>query len=180
MASKPGIIAVRSRPCSPLLTPIVFQKWYEDVHIPDVLATGHVNLAKRYQLSSSETHPSNPMPFLAIYHLPDMNWLHKDNCQFWKIPLHSKVLPGDNTSIFDVAEFKTEFYETIDTVELGKPGDGEHVLSKLSLTFFNLSKSEQNGDLKSLHKAALARLGIDLSQARVAREIGVCSYINWP
>ncbi|KAK4195464.1 hypothetical protein QBC40DRAFT_288994 [Triangularia verruculosa] len=159
MASKPGIIAVRSRP-SPLLTSIVFQKWYEDIHIPDVLGTGHVKSATRYHTSDSSS-----MPFLAIYQLPDMFWLHEDDCKFWKIPLRSEVLPGDNTSIFDVAEFKTEFFEMIDTVQFGKPADDDSdVASKLLLSSFDLVEDEESGDSSSLHKAALARLGITESK----------------
>ncbi|KAK4651980.1 hypothetical protein QC762_0098290 [Podospora pseudocomata] len=161
MASKPGNIAVRSRPSSPLLTPIIFQKWYEDIHIPDVLGTGHVKSATRYRTSDPRS-----MPFLAIYQLPDMNWLHEDGCLFWKIPLRSKVLPGDNTSIFDVAEFKTEFFETIDTVQFGKPVDDDsNVASKLLLRSFNLTKDEDSGDSSSMHKGALARLGIAESRS---------------
>ncbi|KAK4642977.1 hypothetical protein QC761_402130 [Podospora bellae-mahoneyi] len=160
MSHKPGIIVVHSRPLSPLLPPIVFQTWYENIHIPDVLATGHVSSAARYRLTSPEA--NNSMPFLAVYHLPDMNWLRQDNCQFWKIPLHSKILPGDNSSILDVAEFKTEFYETVDTVQFGEPADGGNVPSKLLLSFFPQSK--QGADSRSLHQSALANLGIGGSE----------------
>ncbi|KAK0701408.1 hypothetical protein B0T21DRAFT_300425 [Apiosordaria backusii] len=160
MVFKPGIIAVRSRPSSPLLTPIVFQKWYEDVHIPDVLGTGHVKSATRYHVTDAEDRDEGSMPFLAIYNLPDMGWLHEEGCQFWKIPLHSEILPGDNTSIFDVAEFATSFYEIVDTAQLGMATDGRGVASRMLLSSFNLTQEEQGGDPSSIHKVALARLGI--------------------
>ncbi|KAK4173980.1 hypothetical protein QBC36DRAFT_219511 [Triangularia setosa] len=104
------------------------------------------------------------MPFLAIYHLPDMNWLHENGCQFWKIQLHSNILPGDNTSIFKVAEFKTEFYQMTDTVKIGMAIDGRHVASRLLLIYFDLAREEQGGDPSSVHKAALGRLGIKQSE----------------
>ncbi|KAK4191043.1 hypothetical protein QBC35DRAFT_488062 [Podospora australis] len=119
MSSKEsGIILVRSRISSPLLTPETFKKWYEEVHIPDVLATGKVRFALRYRAVDEEG-AAGGLPFLAIYHLDDMSWLHEDDCTFWKIPLHSDILPEGAATIFDVAQFDTAFYTTFGYIEAG-------------------------------------------------------------
>lgn len=119
---KPGIILVRSRISSLSLTPETFRKWYEDVHIPDVLATNKVKAALRYHTihhpRQADDEDDLP-PYLAVYHLDDMNWLHEDDCAFWKLPLVVHLPPDGVVSIFDVAEFDMTFYTTVSCIDTG-------------------------------------------------------------
>ncbi|KAK3987302.1 hypothetical protein QBC44DRAFT_331827 [Cladorrhinum sp. PSN332] len=113
MSPRPGIIIVRSGIISDDLTVETFSKWYEEIHIPDVLATAGVKAAARYQQSTSAQ--PGTLPYLAVYNLDDLNWLHQDACEFWKIPLHSNVLPNDKQTVFTWAKFETEFYAKVET-----------------------------------------------------------------
>jgi hypothetical protein len=115
------MIFVRSGTASPDFTLSDLASWYEDVHIPAVLATGGVTAAARYQLVPDPTGSDEGsdegvtnVAYLTVYHLPDMNWLHREDCGFWKLPLDvpGKV-EGEKRSIFEVADFETLFWELI-------------------------------------------------------------------
>ncbi|KAK4223263.1 hypothetical protein QBC38DRAFT_54264 [Podospora fimiseda] len=112
---RPGIITVKSGISSPDLSSETFRKWYEQIHIPDVLATPKITSALRYRDKSN----SSTLPFLAIYNVDDLNWLNQETCEFWKIPLHSDVLPADKQPIFTWAKFETEFYDLVSTTSDG-------------------------------------------------------------
>lgn len=122
---KPGIILVRSRLIHPAeFTPDDFTAWYEAKHIPDVLATPGVSAAARYQAITPACAGNVPetkdeegqgqltmMPYLAVYWLRDLGWLHEDGCEFWRLPL---TLPGrEDRTVFEVGEFKTEVWELV-------------------------------------------------------------------
>ncbi|KAK3316782.1 hypothetical protein B0H66DRAFT_305683 [Apodospora peruviana] len=115
-ASGSGVFLVQSRIAArsakdTVLTPEIFRKWYEDVHIPDVLATPNIEAAFRYQITTSPEKASHP--YLAIYPLDDLSWVQDKEDAFFKIPLHSDVLPNESRFIFDVADFDMRFYETV-------------------------------------------------------------------
>jgi hypothetical protein len=118
--ARPGIILVRSAP-KPNFTAHGLAKWYEKKHIPEVLATGGVSVAARYQMVSASDDKEQSLPYLAVYHLKDMDWLHEEGCGFWRLPL---VLDDEDggRSVFEVAEFETEFWEVVEKV--GEESDG--------------------------------------------------------
>ncbi|KAG7286272.1 hypothetical protein NEMBOFW57_008580 [Staphylotrichum longicolle] len=123
--ARPGMIFVRSGTSSPEFTLSDLTSWYEDLHIPAVLATRGVTAAARYQLvstpaagdkSSDEGRDgaSTDLNYLTVYHVPDMNWLHREDCEFWKLPLDVPGKEeGTRRSIFEVAKFETLFWELV-------------------------------------------------------------------
>ncbi|KAK4152166.1 hypothetical protein C8A00DRAFT_16478 [Chaetomidium leptoderma] len=130
MTRRAGIILVRSSPSAADFTAADLTRWYEAKHIPEVLATGGVSAAVRYQLAPTsprgadeeqeEQNDQSRLPYLAVYFLRDMGWLHEEGCEFWRLPL---VLDsaGDGESemmmmgrsVFEVAEFEMEFWEVV-------------------------------------------------------------------
>lgn len=49
-----------------------FCKWYRDIHIPDVLKTGAIQEAFRYEALD----PNNDRPHLALYYAEDVEGLY--------------------------------------------------------------------------------------------------------
>jgi hypothetical protein len=110
--ARPGLILVRSAP-KPNFTAAGLAKWYDKKHIPEMISTGGVSVAARYQVVSASNDKEESLPYLAVYHLKDMNWLHEEGCGFWRLPL---VLDDEDggRSVFEVAEFETEFWEVVE------------------------------------------------------------------
>ncbi len=136
---RPGIILVRSRPTAPDFTPSDLTAWYQK-HVPELLAASgaHMTSAARYQLldqtlpgqgagEGGHERGSRPtqgfghkldqeLPYLALYRLRDMDWLHEEGCGFWKVDLGIDVGSGERKerkSVFEVAEFETGFWEEV-------------------------------------------------------------------
>lgn len=122
MMARPGIVLVRSSP-KQNFTAEGLTKWYEEKHIPEVLATGGVSAAVRYQLVPAFGDEEQKLPYLAMYHLRDMNWLHDEGCEFWRLQL---VLDDEDggMSVFEAAEFETEFWEVVE-MDVEKGGESE-------------------------------------------------------
>ncbi|KAK5169766.1 uncharacterized protein LTR77_005744 [Saxophila tyrrhenica] len=101
--SNAGLIWANSKPTNPeTLTPDAFSKWYNDVHIPDVLKTGAVTEAYRYEAID----PIEDKYHLAIYSVEDMDGLGEK----------LKPVPQD-PAIFQNAHFDTRFYKLVQRYE---------------------------------------------------------------
>lgn len=88
-----------------LLSDELFNKWYDEVHLRDVLATGKITRAYRFRNKS----PDAERPYLALYICPDMSCIAGEEVK--NIPMHSDLLP-QGKSIHDLANFDTRFYNT--------------------------------------------------------------------
>ncbi|KAL2255929.1 hypothetical protein VTK26DRAFT_2472 [Humicola hyalothermophila] len=152
---RPGLILVQSRPRASF-SATVLNRWYDDKHIPDVLATPGVHAAARYRLlrahpgrgdqsgsavddgecnegkneskNNSKKTEEQAMPYLAVYRLKDLGWLHAEGCEFWGLPLaveEEREQGGREKKrercIFEVAEFGMAFWEEV--VCVGKEGE---------------------------------------------------------
>ena len=115
MAPKPGILFANARISDPILDAETFRRWYEEVHVPDVLATSGVHTAFRFQNPDSE---DTERPYLAIYPFNDLEWLATG--EFFRVPLTSDILPNPSKRILEVTDFDIRFYETLQV----KPGSG--------------------------------------------------------
>ncbi|KAH6617376.1 hypothetical protein F5144DRAFT_498910 [Chaetomium tenue] len=122
---RPGAMLVQSQPTPGGITEDNLAEWYFNKHIPEVLSTGGVRgvLFCHVDRQSSEHYVGEPGPkqFLAAYLLPDLDWLHEEDCGLWKLPL---VLASDDSaleekhrgrSVFEVAEFTTHFWEVVNS-----------------------------------------------------------------
>jgi len=122
----PGIIFVRARirpEAKDILDHKTLSRWYDDVHIPDMLRLPKVDLAVRYlagpesastssttQEADNEKNGDARWPYLAIYSVSDEAWLHRDDCELKKVPLTSDILPNESRSVLELVEFDTRFY----------------------------------------------------------------------
>ena len=72
---EPGLLLVISKLTRPNeVSPQAFTKWYENVHIPDILKTSGMKEASRWE----STNPADERPYLALYPLRDLGFLQTD------------------------------------------------------------------------------------------------------
>ncbi|KAI9813064.1 MAG: hypothetical protein M1827_004284 [Pycnora praestabilis] len=116
MASQ-GLFWVNSRVTSPKLSAETYNKWYEEEHIPELVATSGIKSGFRYKAVD----PKEKNPFLAIYPLKDIAF--PDSDEFKAVPTESKTLPGSG-KVFDLADFDVRVYEHLQSFERpnAKPG----------------------------------------------------------
>ncbi|KAK4110124.1 hypothetical protein N656DRAFT_299623 [Canariomyces notabilis] len=155
---KPGIILVRTQlTADPSeFSQAQFNAWYDTQHIPDLLATSGIRAAARYYYSppapaglttekaaasadgDSTTMKKSTMPYLAVYWLPDVRWLHEEGCGFWSVPLTVQVTASPNDaakaaagqgerdderqekSIFELAQVEMEVWEEVKSAKSGE------------------------------------------------------------
>jgi hypothetical protein len=116
--SGPGIILSASHITKPdQLSDETFNKWYNEVHIRDVLATGGVPNATRFRHAD----PKAAIPYLAVYTVPDLAIIHSE--KFRSIPMRHPMLPNGG-NIHEFANFDTRFYQLIQTDPETKQQDG--------------------------------------------------------
>jgi hypothetical protein len=113
-----GLMFVGSKIINPKISDAKYNKFYNDEHLPDVLAffTKHGidnAFALRYK---NTTNRHEYMPYLALYPLPDKQWIFSpDQKQFAEDTKKSKILGVDN--IWEHLEFHFRPYEKIQNFE---------------------------------------------------------------
>ncbi|QDS70905.1 hypothetical protein FKW77_006333 [Venturia effusa] len=100
----PGLITSHSNITKPeAFSDDQFNTWYNNVHIPDVLATGAVTAAYRFHHAD----PESPKPYMAVYFVPDLSAIQSEG--FQSIPMTHSSLP-DGVSMHALAHFDTRIY----------------------------------------------------------------------
>jgi hypothetical protein len=105
----PGILFVRSRISSPLLSESTFLQWYDDDHIPEVVATSGIKSGFRYvdvNKTSSAGDARNAKPFLAVYPMDDLTFTQGD--EFRGIRVKSDLLPRSGI-VYDLTEMDVSY-----------------------------------------------------------------------
>lgn len=106
----PGLLFVQSKIRSPDLTDKVFNEWYNDEHLRDILASKGFKSANRYKsCNANETR----YPYLALYPAEEVEFLQSD--QFRAIPTQSKRFPNGG-SVYDFADFEVRFAKHVETI----------------------------------------------------------------
>jgi len=121
--SGPGILFVRSRISSPLLSEPTFLHWYDDDHIPEVVATSGIKSGFRYvdvNKTSPDGDDANATPFLACYPMDRIEFMLSE--EFKTINVASEMLPGSKV-IYDLAHMDVRFLGLV-----GKTGRREGVV----------------------------------------------------
>ena len=98
-----------------------FDKWYSDVHIPEVLEKSGVSSAARYDHMINGFSGPRRLGFLTVYQMPDINFM--DTPEFKSLEGQS---PGPNMdTIFAHSEFDTRSYKLVQVDEAkGKKNSG--------------------------------------------------------
>jgi len=96
-AAVAGLMMVNARISNPVLTPEVFNKWYSDVHVRDMVANKFASIALRYSnytLGSNGATPAFTVAsnYLALYNTPDINFVSVPG-NMEKLPLNHETLP---------------------------------------------------------------------------------------
>jgi hypothetical protein len=130
----PGLLYVNSKITEPSLSAETFTKWYNEIHVPDILATSGFKSAFRYYGKGSD------LPFLALYPLEDVNFL--ESREFHSIPSTSEILPKTGLS-FDVASFDVRPLVHIKTYQNKAPQPGECMPGVTSCNIIDDSKGQR-------------------------------------
>lgn len=116
--SGPGILLAATYITDPALSDKTFNKWYNEIHIPDVIATGGISQATRFR----NANPDATEKYLAIYHVPDLSIVTSE--KFQKIPDKHEMLP-DGRSIREVVNMEVRFYKLVQVDPESQDQDGE-------------------------------------------------------
>jgi hypothetical protein len=115
----PGVLKVQSKIVKKdMLDQETYMKWYDEDHIPEILATSGVNSAWRF----INNDPDAEEPFLAFYPVDDLAFLQSD--EFKGITVDSKLLP-ENTVIYDLADFNVRYDALTQVYDPTNKGKGE-------------------------------------------------------
>ena len=104
LAVVPGLMMVTAKISNPILTPTVFNKWYSDIHVRDMVNNHFATLALRYtNYSLGETAPisgtiSQSSHYLALYNVPDVHFLDVPGAMS-HLPLNHEMLPDKNKPV---------------------------------------------------------------------------------
>jgi hypothetical protein len=118
---KPGVLWVSSAITQPSKLPREkFTTWYEDTHISEVIGTGGVPSATRYEAvqppsTSKSLKATMEAPWLTVYEMPDVEFRHTKTFK----GLDGQTKPKGNLleEIFSNTVFKTKFCELLDRQE---------------------------------------------------------------
>jgi hypothetical protein len=126
-----GLLLVYSRPTHPELTESVFNEWYSDVHIHDMVKSGVTDLVLRYK----NVNTTAQWPYLAVYRLPDPAKL-ADPAVMGSIPATSQLLPGKEKgtkggAFKDIMAMDSKTFSRIQTFEgqIKKSGRGKGLVT---------------------------------------------------
>lgn len=143
-----------------------FTRWYEDIHIRDILTTSGIQTAYRFKSSTDSPKPGTVIsarPFLALYPLNTLSWAADDNSEMWKLSVSHDMLPSANNNIFELAEFQMGLYE-----KLGSTG-GEGIAPAKSIVIVSVDPEEAVSraadDLEGLLRGSITLDGGDAPTA---------------
>ncbi|KAF2821898.1 hypothetical protein CC86DRAFT_247794, partial [Ophiobolus disseminans] len=114
-----GVLWVSSRVTQPeKLSDDKFCEWYEDTHIPEVLALPGIPSAVRFEAltpqPSKETW-SSEAPWLTVYEMPDIDY--RESADFKALDGQSEPSKELLEGIFLNARFDTRFYKEVQCFE---------------------------------------------------------------
>ncbi|ETS88023.1 hypothetical protein PFICI_01851 [Pestalotiopsis fici W106-1] len=110
---------------SDVLDEETYLKWYDEEHIPEILATGGIKSARRFK----NVDPEAEKPYLALYPLADLAFLGSE--QFKNIKIKSDNLP-ETGIVYDLADFDVRYDNLIQVYDPTEKGKG-HTKSIISV-----------------------------------------------
>lgn len=127
--SEPGLVLALSKIYQPALSAGLFDKWYDEVHIRDLLATGAIKTGIRWKAID----PTESQPYLTLYPLDRIDDLQTDAVR--AVPVHNRMLPGPSNYIWDFVAYDARIYQHIQThEEVGTKAGPAKILIAICLT----------------------------------------------
>ena len=106
------------------LKPDVFNKWYSDVHVRDMVTNNFATLAFRFaNITAGAAQPANPANFtsashyLALYKVPDINFLTATPNAMSRLPLNHESLPDKSKPVTTWSAWTFTYWTPIQTFE---------------------------------------------------------------
>lgn len=92
-----GLMMVAAYITDPALSPTVFNNWYSNIHVRDMINNKFASIAIRYIACNSSSISATPnfLPsskYLALYNVPDIDFVNEPG-NMDKLPLASDMLP---------------------------------------------------------------------------------------
>lgn len=116
-----GLMLVTAHISDPALSPAVFNKWYSDIHVRDMVNNKFASIALRYvnyAVNSSSTTPdfTPASKYLALYNVPDVNFISNPGTMD-KLPLASDMLPDKNKPVTTWSTWTFTYWLPVQTFE---------------------------------------------------------------
>jgi hypothetical protein len=111
MAGTQDLFFVKSAISNKSLSDTAFNKWYDEVHVPDVVKTSGVTSAFRYK----SIDPAAEKPYLALYAIPDISFC--DSEEFNSIPINDDCFAAPKHLCFDDVDFEVRLYKRLHAFE---------------------------------------------------------------
>ncbi|KAJ1337793.1 DUF4286 family protein [Microdochium nivale] len=143
-----GLLFVNSRISSDLLDEATLLRWYDEDHIPEILATSGVESAVRFVDEAAKGRESEGgRPYLHVYPLQDIKFLVTP--EFAAISVTSELLPGSGL-VYDLVDFDVRYYSLVQVYDPTGKGPG-HTRSVL-YAHFALHEGYPSEDLDSWYR----------------------------
>ncbi|KAH7040941.1 uncharacterized protein B0I36DRAFT_379798 [Microdochium trichocladiopsis] len=144
-----GLLYVHSRITSDLLDEPTLLKWYDEDHIPEILATSGITSAIRFIDEAARAKPKEDRarPYLHVYPLQDLGFLLTP--EFAKIAVTSEMLPGSKL-VYDLVDFDVRYYSLVQVFDPTNKGPG-HTRS-VFLVHFALKEGYPSEDLNNWYR----------------------------
>jgi len=118
--SIPGLFLVTAHISNSVLTPAVFNKWYSEIHVRDMVNNGFATIALRYASHTANSPPpdlSSPSTqYLALYNVPDVNFISAPDTMS-KLPLTSDMLPTKTQPVTTWSDWTFTYWLPVQTHE---------------------------------------------------------------
>jgi hypothetical protein len=116
-----GLMMVNARITNPILKPEVFNKWYSEIHVRDMVNNNFATVAVRYSNYSADSASSSAdftlsTQYLALYNVPDINFIGNAG-NMNKLPLTSDMLPEKNRPVTTWSSWTFTYWLPLDSYE---------------------------------------------------------------
>ncbi|KAH8893088.1 hypothetical protein GQ53DRAFT_805884 [Thozetella sp. PMI_491] len=121
-AAVPGLMMVTAKISNPVLTPAVFNNWYSNIHVRDMVNNKFASLALRYtNYSIGQTVPiestiSLASHYLALYNVPDIHFLQVPGAMD-HLPLAHESLPDKTRPVTTWSDWVFTYWLPLQTFE---------------------------------------------------------------
>jgi hypothetical protein len=116
-----GLMMVAARITDPALSPAVFNAWYSDVHVRDMVTNNFASIALRYTNATAGSLSVTPSltpasQYLALYNVPDVNFISAPGTMN-KLPLNHDSLPDKTKPVMTWSSWTFTYWLPVQTFE---------------------------------------------------------------
>jgi hypothetical protein len=117
-----GLMMVTARITNPILSVEIFNKWYSDIHVRDMVNNKFASVALRYTNYTTNSHPpastelTMSSHYLALYNIADINFVSVPG-NMDKIPLASEMLPEKDKPVTTWSDWTFTYWLPFHTYE---------------------------------------------------------------